>query len=297
MSEEDGDSMSGLMLALLVYFIWGFLPFYMKAVSHIPAAEVVAHRVAWSLPIAGGFVLLMGQAGTAMAALRQPRVLLMACLCAVLITINWTIYVYAVSVGHTLETALGYYINPLLSVLLGAVFLREKLSRLQWAAIALAGAAVVVLSIEAGGLPWVSLGLAVSWAFYALARRTFPVGPNEGFFIEILLLSVPAIAYIAYAEGTGQGHFVANGWQDSVLLAVAGLVTAVPLLIYANGAKRLRLSTIGILQYVAPTLIFLVAVFAFREPFSAAKGLAFALIWTGVVLYVTPLVRAAMRKA
>ncbi|MDO9417535.1 EamA family transporter RarD [Pararhizobium sp.] len=280
-----GDTPRGFAFALAAYLMWGFLPFFMKAVGHIPAFEVVAHRIVWSVPIAGAVLLLLGRTGDIRTALRTPRMMAMAALTATVVTINWGIYVWAIGAGRAIETALGYYINPLLSVFLGAVLLSEKLTKAQMAAIGLAVAAVAVLAVDAGGLPWVSLGLALSWGIYAFLRKTLPVGPNEGFFLEVMILSVPAIGYIIYLETSGQGHFGDTGLSDVLWLMATGIVTAVPLMTYANGAKLLRLSTIGIMQYIAPTMIFLIAVFVFDEPFGPAKLVAFVLIWIALAIY------------
>ena len=290
---QTGDSLRGFLFALTAYFLWGFLPLFMKAISHIPAPEIVAHRIVWSVPIAGAILLALGRTADLKAALRSPRTMLMAGLTASIITVNWGIYVWSIAAGRALESALGYYINPLFSVLLGALLLREKLSTTQWVAIGLAAFGVVILTVEAGGLPWVSLSLAVSWGFYAFFRKTLPVGPNQGFFLEVLILSVPALGYIIYLESTGQGHFGDTGAADIAWLMACGLVTAVPLIIYANGAKLLRLSTIGIMQYIAPTMIFLIAVFIFREPFSLTRLVAFGFIWAALGVYTWPLLRAA----
>jgi chloramphenicol-sensitive protein RarD len=295
---QNGDSPLGFAFALTAYLLWGFLPFFMKAVAHIPAFEVVAHRIVWSLPLAGAVLVLLGRTDDIRMALRSPRMLKMAMVTAVLITINWGIYVWAIGAGRALETALGYYINPLFSIFLGAVLLKEKLNPAQIVAIVLAAIAVVVLAFDAGGLPWVSIGLALSWGLYAFFRKTLPVGPNQGFFLEVLLLSVPALGYIVYLEASGQGHFFDTGLVDVALLMACGVVTAVPLMIYANGAKLLRLSTIGIMQYIAPTMIFLIAVFVFHEPFGTPKLIAFILIWAALAVYSTSmLMESRARRA
>ncbi|AOF91882.1 EamA family transporter RarD [Sinorhizobium sp. RAC02] len=293
---QTGDSPRGFAFALTAYVLWGFLPFFMKAVAHIPASEVVAHRIVWSVPLAGLVLIWLGRTGDIKAALRSPRMLAMATLTATLITVNWGIYVWAIGAGRTIETALGYYINPLFSIFLGAVLLKEKPDPAQMVAIGLAACAVAILAFDAGGLPWVSLGLCLSWGFYAFFRKTLPIGPNQGFFLEVLLLSVPATGYIIWLESTGQGHFGDTGMTDVLWLLATGVITAIPLMIYANGAKLLRLSTIGIMQYIAPTMIFIIAVFVFGEPFGTTKLIAFVLIWAALFLYSGSMLRSARAR-
>lgn len=282
---KNEDSARGFAFALTAYFLWGFLPIYMKMVAHIPPLEVLSHRVIWSVPIAAAVLLILKRTDDLKAALRSPRTLLMALLTASLISVNWGIYVWAIGAGRALDTALGYFINPLFSIFLGAVLLKEKLKPTQIGAIALVAVAVAILTYDAGQLPWVSLALTLTWGFYAFFRKTLPVGPNQGFFLEVLLLSIPATIYILYAETTGRGHFLQTGMSDTLLLLGSGVITAGPLMIYANGAKLLRLSTIGIMQYIAPTMIFLIAVFLFKEPFGTAKMIAFPLIWAALAVY------------
>lgn len=292
---ENEDTPLGLACALSAYVLWGILPLYMKAMEHIPAFEVVVHRIIWSVPVAGLLLVVLRRTNDLKVALRSPRTLAMASLTAALVTANWCIYVWSISAGKALDAALGYYINPLFSVLLGALLLKERLDRSQWFAIALAGLAVLVLAIEAGSLPWVAIGLTLSWGFYAFLKKYLPVGPNQGFLLEVLILSVPALAYLAYLTANGTSHF-AGEQTDTLLLLGCGVVTAVPLILYANGAKLLRLSTIGILQYVVPTMIFLVAVFVFDEPFDRARMIAFPMIWLALVIYSVPMVRQLRRS-
>lgn len=281
---KDEDTLRGFGFAMMAYVLWGFLPLYMKLVAHIPAPEVVVHRVLWSLPIAGLVLFLLGRTGDIGRVLREPRTLAMGCVTAALISVNWGVYVWAISVDRTLDAALGYYINPLFSVFLGSMLLGERLSRLQWAAVGLAALGVLVLAVAVGSLPWPALALTTSWGFYAYFKRSLPIGPNQGFLLEVLILTPFAAAYAAWLWLTGTGHFVPmspNMW----LLMGCGVVTAVPLLLYANGAKGLRLTTIGIMQYIAPTIIMLVAVFAFKEPFGTARAVAFPIIWAALGLY------------
>ena len=282
---ENQDTPLGLAFALTAYILWGFLPLYMKLLSHIPPAEVVAHRIVWSLPIAGALLIFLGRTNDIRVALRTPRMLVMGCITAALISVNWGIYVWAITSGHALDAALGYYINPLFSIFLGAILLGERLVPLQMLAIALAALAVVVIAVDAGTLPWAGLALTLTWGFYAFFKKSLPIGPNQGFLLEVIILMPPALAYLAWLWTTGQGHFIGHGATNVWLLLGCGVVTAVPLLIYANGAKLLRLSTIAILQYIAPTMIFLIGVFVFDEPFGRARMIAFPMIWLALVLY------------
>jgi chloramphenicol-sensitive protein RarD len=285
MPQTSDDTPRGLGFALGAYVFWGFLPLYMKMLSHIGAAEVVAHRIIWSVPIAAGLLIVMGRTGDLREALRRPRTLAMGCVTAALITVNWGIYVWAITYDRALDAALGYYINPLFSVALGALLLRERMTRAQLVAIALAAIAVAVLTISAGAVPWVALALTVSWGFYALAKKQLPIGPNQGFLLEVLILLVPALAYVTWLGLTGQGQFLVGDPGSTWLLLGCGAVTAIPLILYANGAKGLRLTTIAVLQYIAPTMIFLCAVVVFKEPFGQARMIAFPMIWTALVIY------------
>lgn len=290
-----GDSLAGFLYALTAYLLWGFLPLYMKALGHIPPAEVVAHRVLWSVPIALLVLWATGRWRDLRAALTSARMLGMGLMTAALISVNWGIYVWAIGSGHALDAALGYYINPLFSIFLGALLLRERMGRTQLGAILLAVVAVGILTWDAGRLPVVALSLTLTWGFYAFLKRRLPIGPNQGFALEVLILLVPALGYIAYLGATGTGHFRAGVAGDDLLLIGCGIVTAGPLMIYANGAKRLTLSTIAIMQYIAPTMIFLTAVFVFGEPFSQTKLIAFGLIWAALVIYSLPMLAGRMR--
>ncbi|MBZ0128785.1 MAG: EamA family transporter RarD [Rhodobacteraceae bacterium] len=292
---ENVDTPRGLAFALVAYLLWGFLPLYMKLLSHVPPAEVVAHRVIWSVPLAGLVLIVLGRTRDLRAALANPKMLAMAALTAALVSFNWGIYVWAITSGNALDAALGYYINPLFSIFLGAVLLKERLSPAQIFAIVLAALAVVVIAVDAGRLPWAALALTFSWGFYAFFKKSLPIGPNQGFLLEVLILSPFALAWITWLTMTGQGHFLDSA-ADFWLLLGTGLVTAGPLMIYANGAKLVRLSTIGIMQYIAPTMIFLIAVLVFGEPFGTARAIAFPLIWAALVIYSLPLIKALRNR-
>jgi chloramphenicol-sensitive protein RarD len=281
----QAEARRGFFFALSAYGLWGFLPLYMKAVAHIPALEVLAHRIVWSVPVAGVVLFALGRTADIKAAFRSPRTMAMAAVTAGVISLNWGVYVWAIAADRTVETALGYYINPLVTVALGALLLGEKLNRLQVIAVGLAVVAVAILTLAAGGLPWVSLVLAFSFATYGYLRKTLPVGPSQGFFLEVLILLPVALGGVIWLQYSGIGHFTVSAPADMWLLMFGGPATAVPLILYAFGAKLLRISTIGIMQYTAPTMIALIAVFVFGEPFGIERVIAFALIWTALALY------------
>ncbi|KPQ05997.1 MAG: chloramphenicol-sensitive protein RarD [Rhodobacteraceae bacterium HLUCCA12] len=286
-----GDTPRGFAFALVAYLLWGGMPLYLKALDHVPAVEVLAHRIIWSVPIALAVLLALGRTRDLRAAFASPRTLFMGAVTAALVSLNWGIYVWSIQSGQALEAALGYYINPLFSIFLGAVLLGERLTRRQWAAVALAAGAVSILTWETGRVPVVALALPLSWGFYAFFKRTLPIGPNQGFTLEVMILTPFALAYLAWLHGQEALFFAQAGSLDMALLVGCGVVTAVPLMIYANGAKLLRLSTIAIMQYLTPTLIFLIAVFLFDEPFGQARAIAFPMIWLALVLYSSEVLR------
>jgi len=288
---STGDTPRGFAFALTAYLLWGVLPLYLMALAHVPVVEVLAHRVIWSVPIALAVLMVMGRTRDLRAAFTSPRTLAMGCVTAALITVNWGVYVWSIQTGQALEAALGYYINPLFSIFLGAVLLGERLSGRQWAAVALAVAAVAVLTWEAGRLPLVALTLTFSWGFYAFFKRALPIGPNQGFTLEVMLLTPFALGYLAWLHGQGTLFISQAAAVDVWLLIGCGVITAVPLMIYANGAKLLRLSTIAIMQYLTPTMVFLIAVFVFGEPFGQARAVAFPMIWLALILYTSEIVR------
>ncbi len=290
------DTPAGFAYGVSAYMLWGFLPIYMKWLSHVPPLEVVAHRVLWSLPVALIVVFASGRTADLRAALRTPSMLRMAVVTAGLVSLNWGVYVWAIVTDRALDAALGYYINPLFSIFLGAVLLKERLAPRQWAAIALAALAVAILTAETGRLPVAALALMLTWGFYAFFRKTLPIGPNQGFALEVMLLTPPALAVMAWYVSTGTAHFAATA-ADTWLLIGTGAVTAIPLIVYGNAAKRLRLTTIGILQYIAPTLIFLVAVLVFGEEMGRGRMIAFPLIWAALILYTSEVLRARRARA
>lgn len=293
---ETRDTPQGLLFAGSAYVLWGFLPLFMKLLGHMPVAEVIAHRVIWSVPVAALVLIVLRRTSDLREAFRNPRMVAMGCVTAALISVNWGIYIYAVVSGHALDAAIGYYINPLFSIFLASVLLGERLDRAQMVAVAIAGVAVLVLIFDAERTPWLAFGMMLSWGGYALAKRSLPIGPNQGFLMEVLILMPPAVGYVAYQTATGGTHFMAGNSSDTWLLLACGAVTAIPLMFYANGAKRLRLSTIGILQYIAPTMILLNAVFIFGEPFGRARAIALPLIWLALVIYTVSMLRQMRAK-
>jgi chloramphenicol-sensitive protein RarD len=283
--EGQGDTRRGFLLALSAYLLWGALPVYFRALDAVPVPEFVAHRILWSVPVALAALIWMGRTADLRAAFGQPRTLAMSGLAAALVTVNWSVYAWAVQAERTLEAALGYFINPLFSILLGAALLGERLAARQWVAVGLAVAAVALLTWEAGHLPVLGLALTVSWGFYAYLKRALPIGPNQGFALEVILLTPLALGVLAWLGLQGRLEGFAHGPGVAGLLLAAGVVTAVPLMLYANGAKGLKLSTIAVMQYLTPSIVFLVAVLVFREPFEGARMVAFPMIWLALAIY------------
>lgn len=279
------DGTQGFLMALAAYGLWGALPFYLKVLSHIPAVEVVAHRIVWSVPVALILAVLLGQFKTIISAVTKPRLLAMAALTATLISVNWSIYVWAVTHNRLSEAALGYYITPLVNVVLAAFFLSERLSKIQYVAIGFAAAAVAILSVNSGGLPWISLVLATTFGLYGFFRKSLPMSALQGFTLEVILLTPPALGYIIWLVSKGNEHFFSGTSFDISMLILAGPFTAIPLILYSAGARLLRYTTLGLMQYMTPTMLFFFAIFIFGEPFSWVQLVAFILIWTGLALY------------
>ena len=272
-------------MGLGAYALWGVMPLYFKALTHVGAIEIVAHRILWSLIFLGALATLWRRWAGIRAALASPRVALTLLLTAVLIGVNWLVYIYAVVSGHVLEGSLGYYLNPLVNVLLGVFLLKEKLSRLQKGAVFLAGAGVAILAVGAGEAIWISLTLAASFATYGFLRKVAPVESLEGLSIETLFLAPLAFAWLVWLSRTGDGAFLHSRLTD-LLLVLGGAVTAIPLLLFTAAAKRLAYSTLGFLQYVAPSIQFLLAVLVFGEPLTRAHIVCFGAIWVALAIFV-----------
>lgn len=273
-----------MLYAVSAYIFWGLHPVYWKLLKHVSSFEIVSHRVFWSLLF---FILIM-------TARRdwQPFINIMkknykrpvVYIPAFLIGSNWALYIWAVNTDYVIETSLGYFICPLISVFLGVVFLRERLRKVQWLAVLIAGAGVVIMTVIYGQFPWISLFLATTWGLYGLLRKKSPLNSLQGLALETTLLSIPALFYLFSVRSFTGGAFQA-GWPTPLLLIGTGLISGLPLLVFITGARMINLSLIGILQYIYPTLIFCLGAFVFHEPLSEAKLVGFAFIWTALIVY------------
>ena len=277
--------LAGALYAALAYGTWGVLPIYWKTLAGVPLVEVLAQRVLGTVVFTALLLATTRQLPELAAALRSRRERLALLASGLLIGINWGVFIWAVGAGRILETSLGYYLNPLVNVLLGMVFLREQLRRAQAISVTLAGAGVLVMLVSHGELPWISLALAVSFGLYGLLHKLTHVRPIAALAVETGALAPAAFAYLTFATAPFGGSLVTGTKLQATLLALAGPVTALPLLWFASAARRLRLSTLGLFQYLAPTLALLVAVFLYGESFTRAHALAFALIWSALALY------------
>jgi chloramphenicol-sensitive protein RarD len=271
----------GLLAGAGAYLIWGVLPLYLRLLIGVPAADVLANRILWSLVLIAGILIVSGGIGRLRAAVQQPRLLALLFVSAAAIACNWMIYTWAVLNGHVLETSLGYFINPLISIVFGVVLLRERLAPAQWLAVALAMAGVATIAIAKGALPLISLGIALSFAVYGLVRKTAAVDAITGLMIETALLAPIALGWLF----TRPGGMFDRPPVITALLIAGGALTALPLLLFGVAARRLSLSTLGVMQYVSPSMVFLQAIFLFGEPIDPWQLLAFALIWAGLAVY------------
>lgn len=281
----------GVPAALAAYLIWGLVPVFFKWLSAVPALEIIAHRVVWSAILMAALLAARGGFAQVRDTAREPRRLARVALGSAMILGNWLTFVWAVNANRILETSLGYFVNPLVSIALAMVFLGERLRPLQWAALALALAGVASEILRTGGLPWVSLVLAATFGLYGLLRKQLAMGAAEGLFLETMLAVPFALGWLAWLAAEGRGAFVPSVPATAGLLILSGPVTAIPLLLFAIGARRLPLSTIGMLQYVAPSITFLLAIFAYGEAMDAHRAASFAAIWAGLAVYSVDLLR------
>jgi chloramphenicol-sensitive protein RarD len=292
MNEHDHEQhhRAGLALGLGAYGLWGVLPIYFKLIEVLPATDIVAHRVLWSLPFLAILLAVSKGWSKIRSALSQPRTIAVLCMTALLIGGNWLLYVYSVTGGHILAASFGYYLNPLANVLLGRFVLKEKLGRLQWIAVAIAAAGISVLAAGALSQLWISLTLCTTFALYGLLRKIVPVDAVTGLAIETGLLFPFAALWLGWRAASGIS-VMGNDQLVAILLLAAGIVSTTPLILFTAAAKRLPYSTLGMLQFIAPTLQFLLAVVIYGEPFRTAHAIAFPLIWAAMLIYLFVLMR------
>ena len=274
----------GIWYAIGAYIAWGVFPIYWKLLHKVPALQLIAHRIAWSFVFLA-IIIIVTRQGKSFRSTLTRRVFLIYLAAAVLLSINWLTYVWAVNAGFIVETSLGYFINPLLSVLMGVIFLRERLRPWQWVPIGLAAAGVLYLTFAYGALPWIALTLAFSFGIYGLVKKTAPLGSLYGLTLETGILFIPAVGFLVYLQTVGQGAFLNSNALTDLLLVGAGLVTTLPLLMFASAAQRIPLSLVGVLQYIAPTLQFLIGVLVYKEPFDQSHLIGFGTVWLALILF------------
>jgi chloramphenicol-sensitive protein RarD len=274
----------GSLYALGAYVIWGFFPIYFKLLHEAPAIQVVSHRIVWSFILLAILLSARKEWRTLRAAITGPKMLGIFMISSILLGMNWLIYIFGVQSGYIVETSLGYYINPLVSVLLGVVFLRERLRPLQWAPVILAALGVLYLTFDYGRVPWIAVGLALSFGLYGLAKKTSPLGSFYGLSLETGLLFIPCISYLLFIQSQSTGVFGHSSLLTNFLLIFTGPVTAVPLLLFGAAARKIDLTMLGLLQYIAPTMQFLIGVLLYHEPFTIANLIGFGIIWIALIV-------------
>lgn len=275
----------GTWYAIGAFGSWGLFPLYWKLLQMVPPLQVIGHRIVWSFITLLIVIMLMRQLGVFKNAVLSLRVLGIYTIAALLIGINWLIFIWAVNTGHIVETSLGYFINPLISVLFGVIFFRERLRKKQWIPVGLAASGVIFLTIAFGSLPWIALSLAFSFAAYGVIKKIAPLNSLYGLTLETSILFIPALLYLVYCNYTQTGSFLHTNLLSTMLLMGAGFVTTIPLLLFASAAKRIPLTIIGILQYIAPTLQFLIGVIIFHESFSLKQFIGYSAVWIALVLF------------
>lgn len=275
----------GILAAIGVYTMWGLFPIYWRLLEQDPAIEILAHRMVWSLIFVAAILTFQKEWRWMGETLRNRRTVVIYTLAAILLSLNWYTYIWAVNAGYVVEASLGYFINPLVNFLLGVIFLGEKLRAGQVAAVILAGLGVAYLTVSYGSLPWISLVLAFSFGLYGLIKKTGPLESMQGFSLETLVLFLPALGYLVYRDVAGVGAFAHQGAQITLLLVLAGPVTSIPLLLFGYSARKIPLSMLGFIQYIAPTIQFLLGIFVYIEPFPATRLVGFFIIWLALLVY------------
>lgn len=287
---------TGLLAAICAFLIWGLLPLYLRPLHAVPAIQIMAHRIVWCCAFVVAWMVWRGQLQRIGEALRLPATRYRLMASALLVSLNWLIYVWSVGHGHVLDASLGYFINPLINVLLGVALLSERLNRWQWTAVGVAATGVVWLTVQAGHLPWIALALALSFGLYGLIRKVVAVDALTGLATETLLLSPFGLGYLAWTAYAGPGAFAGSGPALSLWLVLGGLVTAVPLALFAYGARLIPYSTVGIIQYIGPSLQLTSGILLFHEAFPPARALGFAFIWTALAIYAGESLLRGMRQ-
>jgi chloramphenicol-sensitive protein RarD len=275
----------GVLNGIAAYAMWGFFPIYWKLLHNVPALQVIGHRIGWSFILLTAYILLARKWQDFRSVAFRPRTIGVYSIAAVLLSFNWLIYVWGVNAGFIVETSLGYFINPLLSVLLGVVFLRERLRPLQWIPVGLAAVGVIYLTVVYGRPPWIALSLAFTFGFYGFVKKLSPLGSLYGLTLETGIVFPIALVYIVFVAFSGSGMFLHSGAATDLLLIGAGAVTTIPLLMFASAAKQIPLTVVGLLQYIAPTLQFLIGVFVYREPFDLSHLIGFGIVWVALVIF------------
>jgi chloramphenicol-sensitive protein RarD len=275
----------GVLAGIGAYVFWGLFPIYWRWLESVPAIEILAHRIVWSLVFMLGLLLLQKDLFWWKGILHDRRTLLLYTLAAILLSANWFTYIWAVNAGYVVEASLGYFINPLVNFLLGVLFFKEKLRGGQLAAVILAVLGVLYLTINYGSLPWISLVLAFTFGMYGLIKKIAPLESMHGFSLETAVMFLPALAFLLYRNASGIGAFAQQGAAVTILLILAGPVTSIPLLLFGFAVRRITLSLLGFLQYIAPTLQFLLGVYVYHEPFPASRLVGFCIIWLALLLY------------
>jgi chloramphenicol-sensitive protein RarD len=278
------EARKGVAFGIAAHLVWGVMAYYFKLIDSVSPVEVAVHRGLWSLAVAVLVIWFLGQFDDVRKAIANPRILLTLLFTSLLIVFNWGFYVWSIQNGHTIEASLGYYINPLLNVVAGALFLGERFTRLQFLAIGIAVIAVLIQTIAAGVVPWLGLMLGSTFCLYGFIRKTVDVGATQGFFIEVLIIFPPALAIAMWMGGTGEAAFLTTPFYTMMLMG-CGVLTAAALLFFAAAIKRIRYSTAGLMQYISPSLVFLTAVFVFDEPMNIWRWLSFALLWVALAIY------------
>ncbi|GAB7032719.1 EamA family transporter RarD [Streptomyces sp. NPDC021749] len=293
--QSRSDQRTGLVFGIAAYTMWGLLPLYWHLLDAASPSEILAHRMAWSLPVAVVILAVLRRWAWIRPLLRQPKRLGLVLVCALVISANWFLYIWAVNAGHVLEASLGYFINPLVSIAFGVFFLRERLRPLQWTAVGVGALAVVVMTVAYGKMPWIALGLAFSFATYGLVKKGIKLDGIEGFSAETTMQLLPALGFLIYLGSRGESAFVSGGVGQALLLAGCGVATAVPLICFGASAVRLPLTVIGMLQYLAPTFQFGLGLTVFHEEMPAERWAGFGLVWVALAVLTWDALRTTRR--